>query len=297
MTTPDFGFSSPCLCCVYCWLQKTVETFLWSVLNQEVFYCTNESQLHVEQKQGNIENSTFKCEAWYQQFPRLRQYSFFFGVVFHQDSYFILANECVFGDCRESSRIRSENFNYFNDALNVAKQISLLYFFQELVFSKWTFVVEKLSGQLFNVTGCLAQFSPFTFLHFNNSEAFFAWNFSQFIDLFFLTTTLNLFFSEKWTYFLTSSKLAVAAHLCKHSVAMRAKSINTKAVNFFLCLLFRSTRFYYLSLFFENSTSSYFQSYGSCSVSLWTYFYLDGDHNAYGDRWPKLDTSNRDIFG
>ena len=49
-----------------------------------------------------------------------------------------------------------------------------------------------------------------------------------------LATTLNKFFTERRTYFLTVTEVAKATHGFKHSVAMGTKNINTKAVIFLL---------------------------------------------------------------
>ena len=88
---------------------------------------------------------------------------------------------------------------------------------------------------LFISFGCFVQYTPFALSHLNNFETFLQYIVSsQCIELSFLATTLNIFFSEKGTYLSTRTEVVKASHGFKHSVAMRKKPMNTKAVNFLL---------------------------------------------------------------
>ena len=88
---------------------------------------------------------------------------------------------------------------------------------------------------LFNSIGCFVQSPPFALPHFNNLEAFLLYIVSsQRIELSLLATALNILFSERRTQLLTGAEVVKATHDFKHSVAMRTKPINTKAVNFLL---------------------------------------------------------------
>ena len=91
------------------------------------------------------------------------------------------------------------------------------------------------SDMLFNSIECFLQYPPFTLPHFKNLEAFLLYKVSsQRIELSLLATTLKIFFSERKTQFLTGTEMAKATQAIENSVAMRTKSINTEAVNFFL---------------------------------------------------------------
>ena len=91
------------------------------------------------------------------------------------------------------------------------------------------------SDMLFKSTGCFVQSPPFALPHFNNLQTFFLYIVSsQCIEVSLLATTLNTFFSEKWTHLLTRAEVVKATHGFKHSVAMRTKPIITEVVNFLL---------------------------------------------------------------
>ena len=88
---------------------------------------------------------------------------------------------------------------------------------------------------LFNSFGCFLQSPPFTLPHFNNIEAFLPYIVSsQCIELSLLATTLNTFFSERRTYFLTGIEVVKALCGLKNRVVMKLKPNNTKAVFFLL---------------------------------------------------------------
>ena len=88
---------------------------------------------------------------------------------------------------------------------------------------------------LFNSIGCFVQSPPFALPHFNNIEAFLvSMVSSQCIELSLLATTLNVLFSGRGKYFLTGTEVVKATHGFKHSVAVRTKPIDTKAI--FFCL-------------------------------------------------------------
>ena len=152
---------------------------------------------------------------------------------------------------------------------------------------------------LFKSIGCFVQSPPFAISHFNNLETFFLYIVSsQCIELSLLATTLNIFFSERWTQLLTGAEVVKATHGFKHSVAKRTKPINTEAVNLLLSACCeKAFNFHILVLFVENRTWPYSQSCGSRFVEVWNYSFLIRNPNAYKDRSAWVDTSNRDIVG
>ena len=104
-----------------------------------------------------------------------------------------------------------------------------------MISCKRTPVRKVSSDMLFNSTGCFVQSPPFALPHFSNLEAFLLYiASSQFIEISFLATTLNIFFSERGTQLLTGTEVVKATHGFKHKVAMRTKPIKTEAVKFLL---------------------------------------------------------------
>ena len=100
---------------------------------------------------------------------------------------------------------------------------------------KWTPETKVFLDKLFSSICCFVQFPPITLPYFNVFGArFFHILSSQCIELYLLAITWNIQFSERGTSFLSAKEVVKATHGFKHSVAMRTKPINTKAVNFVL---------------------------------------------------------------
>ena len=100
---------------------------------------------------------------------------------------------------------------------------------------KWTLVRKVFSDLLLVSIGCFVQSPPFALPHFTNFEAFLLHKVSsQCKEPSFLATTLKIHFKERETQLLTGTQVVKATHGFEHSVAMRAKPINTEAVNFLL---------------------------------------------------------------
>ena len=146
---------------------------------------------------------------------------------------------------------------------------------------KWIFV-----GTSFDNLACIVQSPLFTHPHFNSSEIFFSFVAPpQRIELSPLTTTLNIYLSERWSNFLRGTKVIKAAHGFKCSVAMRTETIHTESLIFSLCVLYRRSLICNMFFFVENRTWPIFRSNGSCFVEVWIYLSLDRDPNAYKHRW------------
>ena len=119
--------------------------------------------------------------------------------------------------------------------LNVAKFFSVF-----LSNYSCSAAIECFKGNFPRICFCYYWFSCtvplFTLLHFNAREVSVSDIApSQFTELSLFPTTLNNLFGETGSNFLTGTKMVKAAHCLEHIAAMKTKTINTEAVNFFLC--------------------------------------------------------------
>ena len=158
-------------------------------------------------------------------------------------------------------------------------------------------VCREVFSDMFNdIFACLAQSSPFTRPHFNDSEAFFlSLATSQFIEL---SSYYHVEYPPQWE----TDKLLNRDRSGKSSPLLQlqrcSENKNQHHWSYLLCsvcLLNRSSRFCNLVLFVEKGTWPYSPSYRSSFLKMWVYLSLGGDRNAYRDRLSWVDTWSMDI--
>ena len=134
----------------------------------------------------------------------------------------------------------------------------------------------------FTNCGFLVQSPPLTLPHLNNIKVLFLRiTSSQFTELSFLATALNIFVSERGSCFLTGKEMIKAAYCFKYSVAIRTKSkLKLKKSSFFCVVVVLNLPLWFLVLFVEIKAWTFFQSYGSCFVEVWINLSLNRDLNA-----------------